>query len=97
MKLFIATLLIISNQSVMAFCKRVDIVEYSYMNKEELIEEFCENRSVNKKFKDMNAGIDVIIPAWKDMVECTDVNSTNAFRVLRKDHGVKKQEDIKCE
>jgi len=44
-KLLFWILLIISSQAVIAGCPRKNILEYTYMTKEELIAEYCRNNS----------------------------------------------------
>lgn len=88
-------------------CPADEIMKYTYMTKEELVNEYCTNKSAAKFYEE---SIDYIS---EDMIEfilsldeyleykagydCVTYNYENVFRILRKDHGIEKEEDIKCE
>lgn len=93
----------------------MDITEYTYMTKEELIAEYCRNDSDYFSWDKVYAaysdeydkveghGTDLAISLSEkrfsamEQVSCSIHNRDNAFCVLSTDHGIEKEEDIKCE
>ena len=109
MKVLLAIVLAVSSQGLLAGCPKMDINEYAYMTKKELISEFCSNFSdlseATQKFGEANKKIDESIKLqeyylsemkdYNKTVHCSEANFMNALRVLRKDHGVE-EDEIKC-
>jgi hypothetical protein len=116
MKTLLALSLVIYFQTVTAGCPTREMIEFTYMTKDELIGFYCinkhhwtEDREKHDKwennFNEGRAGGSYsdakeslkMIGVYRDAMRCSLDNLTNAKRALRKDHGIEKEEDIKCE
>ncbi|MGV7235749.1 MAG: hypothetical protein ACQ9ET_05755 [Nitrosomonadaceae bacterium] len=121
MKILLVVLLVISSQAVIAACPKKEMLEFTYMTKEDLTKSYCVNASDaataiddnheasakwNEFIKELEAGNILVKPTLDiymsrmeraaEILGCSNDNKENAFRVLRKDHGIEKEEDIKC-